>query len=187
MRWHLSRIKHFGLATLLGCLTGYGISSTQSQNLQVPIIETAQEGSLRSLYKVSGDSMLPLLQSGEKVWISRTPVPLKNLSRGSVIALQPYQHKSPLIKRVVALPGDHFHVNRQDGTLAVNDRIVRNSGGDAYVFRTEKRGVLSRLEDTFNGRVPEESLIVLGDQSSGTYDSTVFGFVGPEEIIGIQD
>ena len=43
------------------------------------------------------------------------------------------------------------------------------------------------MEEIYRGRVPENSVIVFGDNVVGTIDSTVFGVIGFEEIIGTAD
>ena len=177
----------FVLLAVFGSLLGFFIVGhlPSEESEKFDLAPTAEPSG--SLYRIAGNSMAPLLHSGESVWIKNGSHAVSEIKRGDIVAIQPFKRKTPLIKRIVAISGDRFHVDGDRGFFFVNDNVVLNSVSQPYHFDIKKRHTLQRYEATFKGLIPNDSFLVFGDQVAGTLDSTVFGLVGIDEIIGVVE
>lgn len=140
-----------------------------------------------AMYRVSSASMLPTLQCAgapgclrledDTVLIDRLAYVFGSPSRGDIIAFQlrrPTCGGNPLIKRVVALPGDVIRlVNRQ---VYVDGHLVTRA--PQWTSRRHHQ-LTERLL-----KVPPNSVFVLGDNPTSTCDSRAFGAVQLGDIVG---
>lgn len=68
--------------------------------------------------------------------------------------------------------------------VGVNGEILKNSEGKEY-YLDEKRATLLRdYERQYQGIMPEDFYYILGNMSEGSVDSTRFGLIGKDQIIG---
>lgn len=120
-------------------------------------------------YVVRGTSMYPTLDEGDRVFVTKynfgaTP------SRGDVVVLKNVvEQPELLIKRVVAIGGDRLNV--ENGRIVVNDRYVHTS-------------VNTRVARPYTELVPDNSIFVMGDNESHSYDSRMFGTVSFDKVVG---
>ncbi len=144
---------------------------------------------------ISGDSMAPVLQSGERVivpkyetWLHR--LGLGNFRRGDIVYFRPpagatgASERLPLlglsyrrffIKRIIAIAGDRVRIDQ--GTVYLNDQALAESYlGDNW------RGSSSMLDLT----IPKGYVFVLGDNRGplGSVDSRNFGPIASATIAG---
>ncbi|WP_051367189.1 signal peptidase I [Hamadaea tsunoensis] len=103
---------------------------------------------------VDGPSMEPALRSGERVLVRRTRRP----RRGDVVLMRLPADGALLLKRVVAVAGDHLPAGWAAPDL--------HGLGDA--------------------RVPGGSYVVLGDNSAVSTDSRYFGLVARDRLVGVM-
>ncbi len=143
--------------------------------------------------------MQPTVHVGDRVFVSKIAyglrIPLTNVylarfaapARGDVVVLDAPDQDMVLLKRVVAIPGDRVTVH--DGTLSINGRRVDVTwhGGVA----TERLGASAHaisLDDgggpDFDGVVPPDRYLLLGDNRGNSRDGRYFGFVSRDRIIG---
>ena len=138
---------------------------------------------------VSGTSMLPTLNNGDILLISRleyTP------ERGDVVIVQSEKDdlRRPLVKRVIALGGDTIRINFETWEIAVNGEVIDEPYIDKLPIPMEVYGTamfLLRVDDElpiYEGTVPEGKLFILGDNRNNSKDSRAIGFVDEREIIG---
>ena len=124
--------------------------------------------------RVEGTSMLPQLRDQDRLFVSKIAYHVEDIRRGDVVVfLYPYDHSKSYIKRVIALPGDHLHIDH--GQVYVN--------GNAIV----EKYVPKRFED--DRSLPEEVIppheyFVMGDHRSISSDSRAFGPVQQSLIYG---
>ena len=122
------------------------------------------------LFDIEGDSMLPTLSSGQRLFIAKL---FYKPERGDIVVLKyPDDPEDKFyVKRIVALEGDTVAVS--GGTLAVNGASVKEnyiSGGIPY--------------DYPELTVPEGCCFVLGDNRGHSKDSHIIGPVPLELICG---
>jgi len=124
---------------------------------------------LYSTVRVEGDSMVPELQSGDRVLLRRSyEYPL----RGDLVVFD-RSTGVPVVKRVIGLPTDQ----------------VKMDSGHAFVNGAPERGTYSVLyseDDISHGpyTVPAGSLYVAGDNRPQSLDSRDFGAVPQEDVLG---
>jgi signal peptidase I len=119
--------------------------------------------------RVDGDSMAPVLRSGDVVLVSRIGQP----QVGQLPLLPDPTDGSPVVKRLVA-------VGKQ--TVEIRDAYLYVDGvrvDEPYVDH-------DRIDGVYFGpfTVPEGSLFVLGDSRDGSIDSRVFGPVREDTVTG---
>ncbi len=129
------------------------------------------------LVEVSGDSMYPTLESGDRLIISGwsyTP------DYGDIIAISKSDGETDaMIKRVIALPGDTVHIDFNTHIITVNGKVHYE---DYEVYEP----ISEPYDLTYPVKVPENSVFVLGDNRNNSIDSrsNSVGFISLEEISG---
>lgn len=120
-------------------------------------------------YVVRGSSMEPTLHEGDRVFVvkyrfNRTP------DRGDVVVLKDVAGEPEmLIKRVVGIAGDQINIDGD--TLVVN-------GKDTY------KSTSHHADSPYTMLVPDDSIYVMGDNESRSFDSRSFGPVKQERVVG---
>jgi signal peptidase I len=109
---------------------------------------------------VVGDSMRPTLDPGDRVLVRR--MPLRRVRRGQLVVVAAPARDLPmpddppwLVKRAAALPGD-----------AVPDEVPA-------------------LRDSGDGRVPAGRFVILGDNTSRSFDSRRAGYFAADTLLGV--
>ena len=124
--------------------------------------------------RVEGTSMLPRLEDQDRLFINKFVYHFASIERGDVVVFHyPRDPEKSYIKRVIAVPGDRFEIDR--GTVWVNHRRQIES----YV-PDEYRDSRSYPEFV----VPEEMYFMMGDHRSISSDSREFGPVARALIYG---
>lgn len=85
---------------------------------------------------IPSESMVPTLQKGDKLLVTKYNYFIRNPKRGEVVVFhapkvaldtssQPYdpQHPTDYVKRVVGVPGDHIHIVAHDGVYVNGKRL----------------------------------------------------------------
>ena len=143
-----------------------------------------------SVFSVSQTSMTNTLQDGEMVMISRLPYTPRH---GDIVLFTKYGWQSsynettgqysPLVKRVVGLPGDEIEFV-MDGTTGT---VFRNGTAlDEPYIREPMTHWGSSQTMPLSFTVPEDSYFVMGDNRNGSHDSRAsdIGFVDRRSILG---
>lgn len=132
---------------------------------------------------VRGTSMQPAIADGATITVAGgEPACIEPLRHGDVVLLETPASGIPLIKAVRALPGDRFAV--RDGQLTVNGDVAVNSTGAPYRLPAARAKMLVLYERDYGGIIPAGTYLVLGETPSGTLDSTRFGLVARNQIVG---
>ena len=84
------------------------------------------------------------------------------------------------IKRVVASEGDIIKYDLETKGLYINNIYIEEI--DEYEFGRILKSI--ELKDVKEFTVPQNKVLVLGDNRSNSIDSRVFGFIDEEDIIG---
>jgi signal peptidase I len=121
--------------------------------------------------RVDGFSMLPTLEDGEFVLVSKVNYQFGDVERGDIIVFHfPMDPEQELIKRVIGLPGDTINV--QNGTVSVNGQMLN----EPYIAAAPQ----------YSGEwiVPDGQLFVLGDNRNDSSDSHSWGYLPFEKVVG---
>ncbi len=145
-------------------------------------------------FKIPSGSMIPTLQIGDHILVSKFIYGLRNPFTGSVLIpvkeperLDVVVFKYPLnpsqdfIKRVVGVPGDNIEVS--DKKVYVNGSLLKDDPGINGKSRILPRALSAR--DNFGPiTVPEHSLFVMGDNRDNSHDSRFWKFVDFKDLKG---
>jgi signal peptidase I len=149
-------------------------------------------------FSIPSESMLPQLQVGDRVVVSRLAYSLHDPRRGDIVVFDApgeVRQERPgvaergvqvvlesvglrqasteeFIKRVVGLPGEV--VEGRDGSVLIDGRYVI----EPYL---PVGTVTSEFPPTL---VPEDEIFVMGDNRGSSMDSRVFGPIAVESVVG---
>jgi signal peptidase I len=123
-------------------------------------------------FKVYGSSMLPGIEQGDYILVSKATYRLGEPQRGDIIVLHsPQDPNTDLIKRIIALPGDTVEI--KDNTVFVNDTALV----EPYIM--ESPHYLLPPE-----KIPAGQYFVLGDNRNNSSDSHRGWTLPRKNIIG---
>jgi len=122
--------------------------------------------------RVEGQSMEPSLHNDQRLVIEKVSYHFRPPKRGDIVVLKlPNRQSAPLIKRVIALPGETIEI--KDGHVYINGQVLEEPYLNQLTFGTMPPHTVSP------GHV-----FVLGDNRNASNDSRSFGEVALSDIIG---
>jgi len=158
----------------------------------------AARDTLANHYVVPSGSMQPTLQPGDRVVVDmrayglRLPFTSQQLlatgtpQRGEVAVFDSPADGTRLIKRVVAVAGDHVQLH--GGHLAINGQplqIADLRDTEAFGERQAQLDLdMGGGPDIGDMVVPDGKLLVLGDHRGNSFDGRFFGFVDAGKVYG---
>jgi signal peptidase I len=131
---------------------------------------------LQAFY-IPSASMDPTLKVDDKVLVNKLSYKFHDIHRGDIVVFKrpPRETDSDikdLIKRVIGLPGDRIEAH--DGHVFVNGRQLK----EPYL----RAGLESRT--LAPQTVPDGMIFVMGDNRGSSKDSTVFGPISKDLVVG---
>jgi signal peptidase I len=128
-------------------------------------------------YYIDGPSMEPTYQYNERLWVLKLEYKWHDPQRGDVIVFQqPNVSTTPLIKRVIGLPGE---------TVVIQNGIVSIHKTDGSIIILQEPYINGPFPTTYNsGVIPADSYFVMGDNRNNSMDSRYGWFVARDKIIG---
>ena len=125
---------------------------------------------------VVGTSMVPTLQDGDKIIITRL---VGEYKQGDIVVLQKDSFRDePIVKRIIATEGQTIDIDFTTGTVYVDDVPLQEDYVNELTFRQED----------FTGpvTVPEGCVFVMGDNRNNSTDSrdARIGCVDTRNIMG---
>jgi signal peptidase I len=162
---------------------------------------TAARSSLADHYYVPSGSMQYTLMDHDRVIVNKMSyglrIPLTKIdifgsstpARGDIAVFDsPEDGTTRLIKRIVAIGGDHVSV--VDGQLSINgqplgDRMVEHFGDrEALLNLTTGPTYNHGGGPNFEGTVPPGMVLAMGDHRGNSNDGRRFGFIDERELFG---
>jgi len=145
-------------------------------------------------FKIPSGSMLPTLQIGDHLLVSKflygikmpftgtLLVPFKDISQGDVVVFRfPKDRAVDYIKRVIGTPGDTVEVRNKK--VFVNSKPIADL--HAHISSTTILDTKSSPRDNMGPiLVPEDRIFVMGDNRDNSYDSRFWGFVDQKDVLG---
>ncbi len=120
--------------------------------------------------RVDGPSMEPTLYTNEYVFMERVTYWFGTPERGDIVICSFPGSRDSYVKRVIGLPGERIKIT--DGVLYI-DGVANNDFFAGYIEEGIK-------ETT----VPEDSVIVMGDNRNESRDSRSVGPIAYKDILG---
>lgn len=138
--------------------------------------------------RVEGYSMLPTLDNGEYVLISRLSYKLGDFQRGDIIVFRPPMYPdAPFWQRLFGLPGfDDKYEDYIKRIIGLPGDTVRIANGTVYISNVPliEPYIAAPPDYSNEWTVPEGQLFVLGDNRNNSADSHAWGFLPEENILG---
>ncbi|WP_020007794.1 signal peptidase I [Salinicoccus albus] len=131
-------------------------------------------------YTVDGLSMDPTFEDGDRVVVNKFIYNFTDYDTGDVIVFNSEEGPA-YVKRVIGTPGDT--VRMDDKQVYVNDEAIDEDylvhTQDSYMdnFTLQELGVEG-------GTIPEDHILVLGDNRPVSRDSRDFGLVDNSQVVG---
>lgn len=128
---------------------------------------------------VEGSSMVPTLQSGDKLIISHlfyTP------KQGDIVVVNcegSNKLNKTLIKRVIATEGQEVNIDFETGTVTVDGKVLKEDYINALTTKND-------MGFSYPVTVPKGSLFVMGDNRNHSTDSrnSEVGFLNVDDVLG---
>ncbi len=138
-------------------------------------------------FTVRGGSLTDLINAGEKVKILFGFYDCNEIKREDVVAYDYKGNSNLIIKAVKGLQGDEFSVESKEDDgwiIKINSRTVVNSKGEEYVLDEAEHKMLALYEKDYQGKIPPKTYLILGNLVNGSVDSSRFGLVSKDNILG---
>jgi signal peptidase I len=162
---------------------------------------TAARSSLADHYYVPSGSMEYSLMPGDRVVVNKMAygfrIPLTKIdivgsstpTRGEIAVFDsPEDGTTRLIKRIVAIGGDHVTV--VDGQLSINGEPLGDRSAEHFGERAALLNLTTQLSynrgggPNFDAVVPDGMVLAMGDHRGNSNDGRKFGFIDEKELFG---
>lgn len=125
---------------------------------------------------VEGPSMLPNLLDGDQLLVNKLSYRLGKPERFDIIVFHATRDRD-YIKRVIGLPGEHIAF--RDNVLYVNGKPVEEPFNHEVTYDFSLEDISGNYS-----RIPEDHVLVLGDNRTNSTDSRNIGLVSFDQIVG---
>lgn len=136
---------------------------------------------------VKGESLDGIIAPGADVTLLRNYYDCHKVERGDIVAYDFSGNEDPLVKRALGLPGDRFAVKNGSGGakgIFINGIELRTTRAAPYSLTENVARILELYERDYGGTIPADAYLILGNLPQGTVDSTQFGLVSGDDLIG---
>ncbi|MBW5444598.1 signal peptidase I [Cohnella sp. CFH 77786] len=150
---------------------------------------------LVSPFIVDGPSMQPNFHDRERIIVNKIIYDIRQPKRGEVIVFHVPEEGRDFIKRVIAVPGDTVKV--EGDTITINGKPIDEPYLKEAYEKAHASGGLYNPNDMEwsnfpnnrypDGKVPEGTLFVMGDNRSNSEDSRMIGYIPMDRVVGRAD
>lgn len=137
-------------------------------------------------HEVRGTSLTGVINERDTIKLLNGYYNCNEIKKNEIIAYNYSGNENLIIKIVKAIPGDNFSLREEDNhyNIWVNGNILANSKNEPYILNENTKEMLALYEKDYEGIIPPEAYLILGNIDTGTLDSTKFGLVHKDQIIG---
>ena len=118
--------------------------------------------------------MLPTLKTGDRIAVDSECIDADQINRDTLVLIALHKRKHPLVKRIVAMPGDQVEIQQRE--LKVADLT--------YALRASEDSLLKKQLQHYQFVIPQNSYIALGDNPLASLDSYTLGLITQRQIMG---
>lgn len=138
------------------------------------------------LVEVSGDSMSGIAEGGELLKVDYDYYSSHDVARGDIVLYQYAGHDNPLLKQVRGVPGDRFALQPAGGysLILINGQPALTAEGEEFQLEGNEQVLLGQYVEDYNGIIPGGAYLLLGNMRFGSLDSSRFGLVSQNDILG---
>lgn len=132
---------------------------------------------------VDGPSMAPTLTDSDQMIVNKFIYNVSEPERFDIIVFHA-SARQDFIKRVIGVPGEHVAV--EDNVLYINGEPVEEpfmETADGIKHSMTSDFYLEQLPGGYE-TIPEEHLLVLGDNRENSTDSRMLGLISMDQIVG---
>ncbi|MDA3900682.1 MAG: signal peptidase I [Spirochaetes bacterium] len=168
------RILEIFHAVILALLMAVHIIQYCAQNYFIPtgsmrntLIENDHIFAEKITHGITIPQMLGMSDSYKISWAR-----IRSIKRRDIVIFSPpskSQHSNEYIKRVIALPGEHFSI--------VNGSVYINGDKLDEPYALGQTEYIGDDSNSIDGYVPDDHVVVLGDNRADSQDSRIFGYV----------
>lgn len=135
---------------------------------------------------IRGTSLTGIIEHGQPIQILFGYYSCNPVRAGDMVVYSYAGHSAPLLKVVHGMPGDRIELQRQtDGwRLIINGEQARTSLNEPYFLDSHAHAILALYIRDYKGIIPNDSYLILGNLSEGTLDSTRFGLIHKNDLMG---
>lgn len=134
---------------------------------------------------VDGESMMPTLQSGDRMVVNKVSYKVANIDHNDIIVFHSPEEKD-YIKRVIGLPGDT--IEYKNDVLYRNDKQIEEPYLAKFKAELQDGGTLTEdfklIDYTKKDIIPKGYVFVMGDNRRNSKDSRHIGLVPENKILG---
>ncbi|MDO8602079.1 MAG: signal peptidase I [bacterium] len=135
---------------------------------------------------VQGASLAGFIEDGNKVKIAGGYYVCNPVLRDDIVIYRDAGNPDPIIKIAKGIAGDAFSVALSEGgtKIFINGTALKTTTGEVYNLNSDAYAMLSLYERDYNGIIPDKSLLILGNLPGGSRDSSRFGLISQNDLIG---
>lgn len=136
---------------------------------------------------VRGGSLAGIIAEGDEIIILKGFYECNEVKRGDIVAYDYTGNSAPIIKIIRGVPGDKFEfavIKKSAWNILINGEILKNSLDEPYILGEQGHKMLKLYEHDYNGVIPKDTYLILGNKATGSTDSAKFGLVGKPGFIG---
>lgn len=128
-----------------------------------------------------------IFEGGSEVEVEMNYYACNKGERDEIVLIKTPGREDPLFKYIKMIPGDKYVVEAEKDKkfkVVVNGDDMVNSKGEVYSLTERKSRMIKLYESNFKDGIKQGVYFVFGESPAGGFDSTRFGPVTPERMIG---
>ena len=171
-----------------------GLIYSQSRKIKIETQSWNDDGTLKPGVNCETDTetvTIPasgsdIFEGGSKVEVEMNYYACNKGERDQIVMIKSPGRADPIFKYIKMLPGDKYNVQMKDKkhSVLVNGEPMTNSKGEVYSFTERKSRMVKLYESNFKDGIKQGVYFVFGESPAGGFDSTRFGPVTSERMVG---